>query len=109
MTDAVECGGSEKNMGTVNTLLDCADSCRKISSMFIYGTNDFGETNVKQMVRKTAHVIVKHHLKTGIADGLIIAGIFSTNMLDAKKVKETKLTKHKTSLYLIERVKNRTS
>ena len=61
-----------------------------------------GKQDVKQMARKTVHVIVKHHLKTGIADGLIIAGIFSTNILDAKKVKETKLTKHKTSLYLID-------
>ena len=58
--------------------------------------------NAKQMVRKIAHVIVKHRLKTGIADGLTIAGIFSTNILDAKKVKETKLTKHKTSLYWID-------
>ena len=31
-------------MGKKRTLSDCADSCREISSMFIYGTNDFGET-----------------------------------------------------------------
>ena len=49
VTDEVECGGSEKSIGTVNSLKDCADSCRGISSMFIYGTNDFGENKCKTL------------------------------------------------------------
>ena len=51
-----------------------------------------GKQNVT-MVMDTAHVIVKHQLKTENANGWIIAAIASTNILKVKKVKETKLTK----------------
>ena len=47
VTDEKECGGSEKSIGTKKTLSECAENCRGISSMFIYGTNDFGETKCK--------------------------------------------------------------
>ena len=47
VADKKECGGSEKDTGTKKTLGECAKSCREISSMFIYGTNDFGSTKCK--------------------------------------------------------------
>ena len=58
-----------------------------------------GKINVKHLVQTTAHAIVKHQPKTENANGLIIVAIASTNMLEAKKVKKAKLTKHKISLY----------
>ena len=58
-----------------------------------------GKINVKHLVQTTAHAIVKHQPKTENANGLIIVAIASTNMLEAKKVKKTKLTQHKISLY----------
>ena len=47
VADKKECGGSEKGTGTKKTLAECAKSCREISSMFIYGTNDFGNSRCK--------------------------------------------------------------
>lgn len=38
-----ECGGTETDVGSKKTLSECAKSCRGTSSMFIYGTNDFGD------------------------------------------------------------------
>ena len=38
-----ECGGDEENAGRKKTLEECANSCRGVSSMFVYGTNDFGQ------------------------------------------------------------------
>ena len=57
-----------------------------------------GKINVKHLVQTTAHVIVKPQLKTENANGLIIVAIASISMLEAKKVKKTKLIKHKISL-----------
>ena len=37
-----ECEGSETNVGWKRTVADCADACRDKSSLFIFGTNDFG-------------------------------------------------------------------
>ena len=37
-----ECAGSETNVGWKRTAGDCALACRGKSSMFIFGTNDFG-------------------------------------------------------------------
>ena len=36
-----ECTGDELFAGNLATLQDCANTCSKISSMFVYGTNDF--------------------------------------------------------------------
>ena len=47
VADKKECGGAEKGTGTKKTLAECAKSCREISSMFIYGTNDFGDSICK--------------------------------------------------------------
>ena len=43
MAEKQECGGNEKYVGRKKTLDECAHSCRGTTSMFIYGTNDFGE------------------------------------------------------------------
>ena len=37
-----ECAGEEVNLGRHYELYQCADSCRNISSMFIFGTKEFG-------------------------------------------------------------------
>ena len=37
-----ECGGLEHYAGIQTNLEDCARSCRGISSVFAYGTNDYG-------------------------------------------------------------------
>ena len=42
MADKTECDGSEISKGIQPDLKSCAQSCRGISSMFIFGTNDFG-------------------------------------------------------------------
>ena len=47
IADKTECGGSEISKGTKKTLSDCAKTCQGLSSMFIYGTNDFGEDKCK--------------------------------------------------------------
>ena len=41
VADKMECDGSEFSIGMVSTLEECAKKC-VWSSMFIYGTNDFG-------------------------------------------------------------------
>ena len=42
MADKTECDGSEIWKPKTSDLESCAQSCRGISSMFLYGTNDFG-------------------------------------------------------------------
>ena len=42
VSEKKECGGSETSVGWKSSLAECAHSCRGTSSMFIYGTNDFG-------------------------------------------------------------------
>ena len=37
-----ECGGEEVGMGSFYEVFECAEKCRSISSMFIFGTNDHG-------------------------------------------------------------------
>ena len=37
-----ECDGLEFNVGKVTSISECASSCEKKASMFIFGTNDFG-------------------------------------------------------------------
>jgi len=39
-----ECKGHEKYAGSKKTLEECAYSCQRLTYMFIYGTNDFGES-----------------------------------------------------------------
>ena len=39
-----ECDGPKEDVGKKNTLEECAKSCKEISSMFVYGTNEFGLT-----------------------------------------------------------------
>merc|ERR1711899_662250 len=41
-SSSAECSGSETNVGWKRSVADCADACREKSSMFIFGTNDFG-------------------------------------------------------------------
>ena len=36
-----ECSGSEDDKGRVGEISQCAEKCRAISSMFIFGTNEF--------------------------------------------------------------------
>jgi len=48
VADKKECDGSEDNKGPKKTLAECAEECRGISSMFIYGTNDFGTSRCKK-------------------------------------------------------------
>ena len=42
VADKQECGGSEVNKRGVKDMKSCARECYGVSSMFIYGTNDFG-------------------------------------------------------------------
>ena len=37
-----ECGGEEVNEGGMDSIDQCAMTCSRRSSMFIFGTNDFG-------------------------------------------------------------------
>ena len=37
-----ECSGKSKGLGMMSTIGECARECKKIASMFAYGTNDFG-------------------------------------------------------------------
>ena len=37
-----ECGGEEVNKGGMDSIDQCAMACSKLSSMFVFGTNDFG-------------------------------------------------------------------
>ena len=41
--EKVECTGDEVPQGRLNDVESCAKACKDTSSMFIYGTNDFGE------------------------------------------------------------------
>ena len=38
-----ECGGKEELMGRLESVEECAEACTGVSSMFIFGTNDFGK------------------------------------------------------------------
>ena len=38
-----ECGGKEELMGRMESVEECAEACTGVSSMFIFGTNDFGK------------------------------------------------------------------
>ena len=42
MADKQECAGSEVNLRGVKDMKSCARECYGVSSMFLYGTNDFG-------------------------------------------------------------------
>ena len=42
VAEHTECKGTETNEGKMNSIDDCANACRKKSSMFVFGTNDFG-------------------------------------------------------------------
>merc|ERR1719242_733176 len=44
VADKKECGGKEDFKGYISTLEQCAKTCKTISTMFAYGTNDFGTT-----------------------------------------------------------------
>mgnify|MGYP003313101212 CR=1 FL=1 len=37
-----ECDGSEKKISTGISIRDCAAACKALSSMFAFGTNDYG-------------------------------------------------------------------
>ena len=39
-----ECGGEDVSVGRFHEVSQCAEQCRSISSMFIFGTNEFGLT-----------------------------------------------------------------
>ena len=36
-----ECSGAEENKGRMKSIEQCADACNGVSTMFIFGTNDF--------------------------------------------------------------------
>ena len=42
VADKKDCEGHDKGMGMMSTIGECARKCKTISSMFAYGTNDFG-------------------------------------------------------------------
>ena len=42
VSDRSECGGSETGVGQFGRIYECAQKCKDISSMFAFGTNDFG-------------------------------------------------------------------
>lgn len=42
--EKAECSGSEINKGSLQALADCALRCSGVSSMFAFGTNDYGAT-----------------------------------------------------------------
>jgi len=44
VADRKECGGKEVNKGFLSTVDQCAKACKTTSTMFAYGTNDFGAT-----------------------------------------------------------------
>ena len=52
VAEKTECAGKEKDLSPQPTTEACAKACEGISSMFIFGTNDFGharcERNGKQ-------------------------------------------------------------
>ena len=91
VTDEVECGGSEKSMGTVNTLLDCADACREISSMFIYGTNDFGEIKCKTNGKEDCPCYCETSSKNGNCKWVDNSGYILYKYIGRKKGKGNKI------------------
>ena len=42
VAEHTQCKGTENNEGKMNSIDECANACRKKSSMFVFGTNDFG-------------------------------------------------------------------
>ena len=42
--EKTECAGSEKKIGMVPSIRDCATACKPLSSMFAFGTNDYGNS-----------------------------------------------------------------
>ena len=42
VAEHTSCKGTENNEGKMNSIDECANACRKKSSMFVFGTNDFG-------------------------------------------------------------------
>ena len=42
IAEQVECAGTEVGRGVLGDVRSCAEACSGISSLFIYGTNDFG-------------------------------------------------------------------
>ena len=44
VAEKAECDGSEIEKGYLPNIEDCAANCEEISSMFAFGTNDFGTT-----------------------------------------------------------------
>ena len=43
-----ECAGSEMYKGYFHEISECAESCRQVSSMFIFGTNEFGKNRCNE-------------------------------------------------------------
>ena len=48
VANAKECSGTELDVDDFKTVQECADRCYGTSSMFIYGTNDFGANKCKK-------------------------------------------------------------
>ena len=42
VSDNSECSGSEEGQGKFETIFECAEKCQGVSSMFAFGTNDYG-------------------------------------------------------------------
>ena len=97
-----ECGGSEKSMGTKKTLSDCADSCREISSMFIYGTNDFGENKCKLFGAEECPCYCETSAKNGKCKMVDNSGYWLYKYVEVKKGEGTKtsLTQNKCILFI---------
>lgn len=41
--EKVECSGKEEGAGVYSDIGNCADKCKNKASMFIFGTNDYGD------------------------------------------------------------------
>ena len=44
VSDVSECSGSEIDQGQLENVIQCGERCRGVSTMFIFGTNDYGKT-----------------------------------------------------------------
>ena len=44
IADKTECAGSENSYGDISTVTECSKRCKGQSSMFAFGTNDYGTT-----------------------------------------------------------------
>ena len=44
VADKTECRGSEKDMGYISTADECSKKCKGQSSMFSFGTRDYGDS-----------------------------------------------------------------